>query len=157
MAKKTKPSLSRHLKTRNLSAALMPVQTSANSGQIIDHRVDFAQSVELVQTLICAIISTVANLRSLFPDDCFKVHHYDLDSSHCSYKDFIDSADDDSVAVKPARRKRDHQHVPWDILVRGKNRCVDKLLDWLVSNAFKNPKCYNSRTLGVGCGRCVES
>jgi HORMA domain len=123
-----------HLSPTNKdSSALHPKQTPAWSGQVLEQPVNFVQSLELVRTTVCAVVSTVASLRCLFPEDCFRVHCYDLESPNYSYKDFMKATSGDSTTVVNARKKVDHRYVPWDILVRGTKSGVNKLLDWIVS------------------------
>ncbi len=113
---------------------LLPKQNLAWPRQVLEQPVKFAQSLELVQTTVCAVVSTVASLRCLFPEDCFRIHRYDIDSPIQSYKYFMDLTRGDSTAAVSAREKVDHRYVPWDILVRGTNSGVNKLLDWMVSD-----------------------
>lgn len=117
-------------------------QTSALSTQVLEQPVEFVQSLELVQTTVCAVVSTVASLRCLFTEDCFRVHRYDIDSPNHSYKDFMSLKNEDQTTAESARKKVDHRYVPWDILVRGTNNGVNKLLDWIVSCSEE------------GCSRC---
>jgi hypothetical protein len=119
--------------TNKNAFALLPTQTPARSAQVLEQPVEFFQSLELVQTTVCAVVSTVASLRCLFPEDCFRVHRYDIESPNYSYKDFMNVSSDDSHTSVNAHKKADHRHIPWDILVRGTSGGVNKLLDWLVS------------------------
>jgi hypothetical protein len=112
----------------------MPTATPTRSGQVLEQPIELAQSLDLVQTTVCAVVSTVASLRCLFPDDCFRTHRYDLENPKYSYKDFMDTTDEDSATVVSKRKKLDHRFVPWDILVRGRNAGASKLLDWIVSS-----------------------
>jgi hypothetical protein len=115
-----------------------PTSTHAQSVQQQEQPVQFVQSVELVQTLVCAVISTVSSLRCFFPEDCFRIHKFDIDNSYYSYKSFIEATNEDSTIVSNIRQKKDHRYVPWEILLRGTNAGVDKLLDWIVSRCTAN-------------------
>ena len=112
----------------------MPTSTPALSAQVLEQPVEQVQSLGLVQTTVCAVVSTVASLRSLFPDDCFRTHRYDIEDPNYSYKDFMDATDEDSTTTVSKRKKGDHRFVPWEILIRGKNVGADKLLDWIVGS-----------------------
>lgn len=110
-----------------------PTAAPARSAQVLEQPIELVQSLGLVQTTACAIVSTVASLRCLFPDDCFRTHRYDIEDPSYSYKDFMNATDEDSTTTISKRKKGDHRFVPWDILVRGRNAGASKLLDWIVS------------------------
>jgi len=120
----------------NLRDSIFPIPTvtPARSAQVLEQPIELVQSLDLVQTTVCAIVSTVASLRCLFPDDCFRTHQYDTEDPNYSYKDFMDATDDDLTTMVRKRKKGDHRFVPWDILVRGRNAGASKLLDWIVSS-----------------------
>jgi hypothetical protein len=109
-----------------------PTATPAYSAQVLEQPIELVQSLDLVQTTVCAVVSTVAALRCLFPDDCFRTHRYDIEDPNYSYKDFINATDEDSTTTVSKRKKGDRRFVPWDILVRGRNAGASKLLDWVV-------------------------
>jgi meiosis-specific protein len=111
----------------------MPAATPARSAQVLEQPIELIQSLDLVQTTVCATISTVAFLRGLFPDDCFRTHQYDIEDSNYSYKAFMDATGDDSPMAVSKPKKVDHRFIPWQILVRGRNKGASKLLDWIVS------------------------
>jgi meiosis-specific protein HOP1 len=111
----------------------MPAATPARSTQVLEQPIELIQSLDLVQTTVCATISTVAFLRGLFPDDCFRTHQYDIEDSKYSYKDFMDTTGDDSPMAVSKCKNADHRFIPWQILVRGRNKGASKLLDWVVS------------------------
>lgn len=110
-----------------------PTATTACSVQVLEQPIELVQSLDLVQTTVCAVVSTVASLRCLFPEDCFRTHRYDIEDPEYSYKDFMNATDEDSTPTMSKRKKVDHRFVPWDILVRGRNAGASKLLDWIVS------------------------
>jgi hypothetical protein len=109
----------------------MPVAT-ANSAQVLEQAVEVVQSQHLIQTTVCAIISTVAYLRDLFPRDCFRTHYYDVEDPSYSYKDFISPTNKDLTMAVRERKLLSHKCIPLDTLVRGKDKGADKLLDWIV-------------------------
>ncbi len=112
----------------------LPTATPAPSEQALEQPIELAQSLNLVQTTVCAVVSTVAYLRCLFPDDCFRTHQYDIEDPNYSYKDFMDAANEEFTTTASKRKKADHRFVPWEILVRGRNQGADKLLNWIVSD-----------------------
>jgi HORMA domain len=115
-----------------LTANSLPTYDAAQPTQLLVQSVELVQSQELVQIMVCAVVSTVSSLRCLFHEDCFKVHHYDIENPNHSYKDFKEAVNHNSVSAGNGRRRSDHRYVPWDILVPGTDPRVDKLLDWLV-------------------------
>lgn len=111
----------------------MPAATPARSAQVLEQPIELVQSLNLVQTTVCATMSTVAFLRGLFPDDCFRRHEYDIEDPNYSYKDFMNATDEDSPMAVSKRKKMNYRIIPWQILVRGRNKGANKLLDWIVS------------------------
>jgi hypothetical protein len=111
----------------------MPSATPARFAQVLEQPIEFVQSLDLVQTTVCATMSTVAFLRGLFPDDCYRTHEYDIEDPNYSYMGFMNATDLDSPMIVNKRKKLGHMFTPWRILVRGKNKGADKLLDWIVS------------------------
>jgi hypothetical protein len=132
MAVPKKPSGTKTAITETLTSTVPSIRNNVQSAQVLEQPVEFLQSLELVQTLVCAVVSTVASLRGIFPEDCFKVHRFDVENLNYSYKDFIEASNEENVAVINPRDKKGHRYVPWEILSRGKNTSVNKLLDWLV-------------------------
>jgi hypothetical protein len=139
MAVPKKPSASKAAIIETLTSTVSSIRSNVQSAQVLEQPVEFFQSLELVQTLVCAVVSTVASLRGIFPEDCFKVHRFDVENLNYSYKDFIEAANEENVAVINTREKKGHRYVPWEILSRGKNNSVDKLLDWLVGLSVEMP------------------
>ena len=111
-----------------------PLFTSSKKASIISfcQVLDNAQSFELVQTLVCATMSTIAWRRRLFPPNCFKTLYYDPGNPKCLYKDFM-AATDLGVSVT----EKVSYHIPWSILCRGRSTGSDKLLDWIVSLNYR--------------------
>lgn len=132
MAVHKKPSATKATITETFTSTVTSMRSNVQSSQVLEQSVELLQSLELVQTLVCAVVSTVASLRGIFPEDCFKVHRFDVENLSHSYKDFIRAVNEEDAAVINTREKKGHRYVPWDILSRGKNNSVDKLLDWLV-------------------------
>src|SRR5271167_2450175 len=77
---------------------------AVQSAQLLEQPVEFVQSQELVQITVCAVVSTISSLRCLFPDDCFKVHYYDIENSSHSYREFKEAVSDTSVTAMNGRK-----------------------------------------------------
>ena len=130
MAKR--PSATRTANSEAITSILTSTRSNVQSVQVLEKPVEFLQSLELVQTLVCAVVSTVASLRGIFPEDCFKVHRFDVEDPNYSYQAFIKVVNEEDIALSNKLDKKGHRYVPWEILSRGTNSSVDKILDWLV-------------------------
>ena len=132
MAAPQKLSATKAVITGTLTSTVPSIWSHVQSTQVLEQPIEFLQSLELVQTLVCAVVSTVASLRGIFPEDCFKIHRFDVENLNYSYKDFMEAPNEEKTVATNTRDKKGHRHVPWEILSRGKNTSVNKLLDWLV-------------------------
>lgn len=114
-------------------------------------RVDQAQSLELVQTMLHGALSTLTYLRGLFPTKAFESCYYRLRDAPLSYADFAagrmptkkDEADDLSTKIP--------------VLLRERSRRVDRFLDWLASNSNSTHASASLLTLHRSTGLSKDS
>jgi hypothetical protein len=133
MAKpKKKPSVPKPAVGGPPAARPQTVAGGAQTAQLMEQAVDVVQSIELCQILACAVVSTVTSLRRILPSRCFKLVQFDTESTQYSYKDFLEAKDGNPRSVARLRSRHGPRFVPWDVLNRGTDARVNKLLDWIV-------------------------
>jgi meiosis-specific protein HOP1 len=90
-------------------------------------KLDQAQSLQLVQTMLHSALSTLTYLRNLFPDRAFVQRRYEMRDTVIPYTEYaaarMPSVNDDA--------EMPYTNVP--ILIRDHSRRADVFLDWLVS------------------------
>jgi hypothetical protein len=92
-------------------------------------KLDQAQSLQLVQTMLHSALSTLTYLRNLFPERAFAQRRYEMRATVMPYKEY-------AAARMPS--VKDDAEVPYTnvpILVRNHSKRADVFLDWLVSGS----------------------
>jgi hypothetical protein len=92
-------------------------------------KLDQAQSLQLVQTMLHSALSTLTYLRSLFPDKAFVEQRYALSDTITPYAEYA------AARMPPVKDDAETPHTNLPILLRGRSRRADVFLDWLVSGA----------------------
>ncbi|KAF2860691.1 hypothetical protein K470DRAFT_276781 [Piedraia hortae CBS 480.64] len=105
---------------------------------------DEQQSLDIVRTMLHGCLSSVAYLRSFFPESFFDQQVYMMSDRIYPYRDY---------ASGKLPRKSGSTQVPctvMKVLRRGRSRRVDKLLDWLEKVAFVAIKEGRLQSLQIG-------
>jgi meiosis-specific protein HOP1 len=90
-------------------------------------KLDQAQSLQLVQTMLHSALSTLTYLRSLFPDKASLEQRYALSDTITPYAEYA------AARMPSVNDDADTPHTNLPILLRGRSRRADVFLDWLVS------------------------
>lgn len=103
-------------------------QREIQRNPITTTKVDQAQSLQLVQTMLHGAMSTLTYSRGLFPTKAFKECFYDSQDTTIPYETLAKGALPTlkAEAISPSTK------VP--VLMRQQSRRADRFLDWLVSN-----------------------
>ncbi|KAM0716335.1 hypothetical protein Q7P37_007780 [Cladosporium fusiforme] len=93
-------------------------------------KVDQAQSLQLVQTMLHGALSMLTFSRGLFPEKAFATRFYDSQDITNSYESFASGR----MPSTKAEAKGPSTKVP--VLMRQRSRRADRLLDWLERGIF---------------------
>ncbi|KAF2136996.1 uncharacterized protein K452DRAFT_312695 [Aplosporella prunicola CBS 121167] len=87
--------------------------------------IELDQSTDIAQTLIHSSISNVLFCREIFAESCYEHQQYNRDDPQWTYDDYIAGHD-------PTNSSGLQRGAVMCILKRGRNKTVNKLMDWLV-------------------------
>ncbi|KAF2020534.1 hypothetical protein BU24DRAFT_2563 [Aaosphaeria arxii CBS 175.79] len=90
------------------------------------------QSLELVQTVVHASISTLLYLRQLFDEKCFDKQRYIISNNHTSYRDYAEGKN--AIPLQPG----DVPGKYLQIMRRNRSSRLNHLIDWLEHGAFRS-------------------
>lgn len=132
----TRSQLSQHPKspgpmTNHLGAQSLvqkPPLNATNNAQAVStstpQQLNFEQSIQIMQTLFHACLSSMLFQRSIFPSNCYETRYYINNSDQWTYRDFI--------SARQGEVKGDGAGGPMLALKKNVSARVDRFLELLV-------------------------